>query len=126
MFNELVDKIVVYEAEGAGNARTQKVDIYFNYVGQVDIAYTEEELAELKAQKEQEEGQRMEKQRKCEKAYPCWWKLPSPACPIRIGSLGSPVHKGQPAAARHAAVPVSAVPADGSSMTVRSGAQNKQ
>ena len=40
MFNELVDKIVVYEAEGAGNARTQKVDIYFNYVGQVDIAYT--------------------------------------------------------------------------------------
>ena len=69
MFNELVDKIVVYEAEGAGNARTQKVDIYFNYVGQVDIAYTEEELAELKAQKEQEERQRMEKQRKREKAY---------------------------------------------------------
>ena len=59
MFNELVDKIVVYEAEGAGNARTQKVDIYFNYVGQVDIAYTEEELAKLKAQKEQEERQRM-------------------------------------------------------------------
>lgn len=69
MFNELVDKIVVYEAEGAGNARTQKVDIYFNYVGQVDIAYTEEELAELKAQKEQEERQRLEKQRKREKAY---------------------------------------------------------
>ena len=69
MFNELVDKIVVYEAEGAGNARTQKVDIYFNYVGQVDIAYTEEELAELRAQKEQEERQRMEKQRKREKAY---------------------------------------------------------
>ena len=69
MFNELVDKIVVYEAEGTGNARTQKVDIYFNYVGQVDIAYTEEELAELKVQKEQEERQRMEKQRKREKAY---------------------------------------------------------
>ena len=33
MFNELVDKIVVYEAEGVGKARTQKVDIYFNYVG---------------------------------------------------------------------------------------------
>ena len=40
MFNELVDKIVVYEAEGVGKARTQKVDIYFNYVGQVDIAYS--------------------------------------------------------------------------------------
>ena len=55
MFNELVDKIVVYEAEGVGKARTQKVDIYFNYVGQVDIAYTEEELAEIETQKEQEE-----------------------------------------------------------------------
>ena len=38
----------MYESEGVGKARTQKVDIYFNYVGQVDIAYTEEELAEIK------------------------------------------------------------------------------
>ena len=44
MFSELVDKIVVYEAVGTGKARTQKVDIYFNYVGKVDIAYTEQEL----------------------------------------------------------------------------------
>lgn len=69
MFNELVDKIVVYEAEGVGKARTQKVDIYFNYVGQVDIAYTEEELAEIKEQEEQEEKKRLEKQRHREKAY---------------------------------------------------------
>lgn len=69
MFNELVDKIVVYEAEGVGKARTQKVDIYFNYVGQVDIAYTEEELAEIETQKEQEEQQRLARQRKREKAY---------------------------------------------------------
>lgn len=67
MFNELVDKIVVYEAEGVGKARTQKVDIYFNYVGQVDIAYTEEELAEIETQKEQEEQQRLARQRKREK-----------------------------------------------------------
>ncbi len=48
---------------------TQKVDIYFNYVGQVDIAYTEEELAEIKEQEEQEEKKRLEKQRQREKAY---------------------------------------------------------
>ena len=64
MFTELIDKIVVYESEGVGKARTQKVDIYFNYVEQVDIAYTEEELAEIKEQEEQEE-----KQRQREKAY---------------------------------------------------------
>lgn len=69
MFHELIDKIVVYEAEGVGKARTQKVDIYFNYVGQVDIAYMEEELAEIKAQEEQKEMERLEKQREREKAY---------------------------------------------------------
>ena len=69
MFHELIDKIVVYEAEGVGKARTQKVDIYFNYVGQVDIAYTEEELAEIKAQEEQIEMERLAKQREREKAY---------------------------------------------------------
>lgn len=60
---------MVYESEGVGKARTQKVDIYFNYVGQVDIAYTEEELAEIKEQEEQEEKKRLEKQRQREKAY---------------------------------------------------------
>ncbi len=69
MFAELIDKIVVYEAEGVGKARTQKVDIYFNYVGQVDIAYTEEELAEIKAQEEQIEMERLAKQREREKVY---------------------------------------------------------
>lgn len=68
MFTELIDKIVVYEAEGVGKAKTQKVDIYFNYVGQVDIAYTEEELAEIKEQEEQEEKKRLEKQRQREKS----------------------------------------------------------
>ena len=61
MFHELIDKIVVYEAEGVGKARTQKVDIYFNYVGQVDIAYTEEELAEIKAQEEQKKNGTIDK-----------------------------------------------------------------
>lgn len=36
---------------------------------QVDIAYTEEELAEIKVQEEQEEKKRLEKQREREKAY---------------------------------------------------------
>ena len=54
---ELVDKIVVFEAEGVGKARTQKVDIYFNYVGKVNIVYTEEEMAEMKAKEEQAQRQ---------------------------------------------------------------------
>lgn len=69
MFTELIDKIVVYESEGVGNARTQRVDIYFNYVGQINIAYSEEELAEIKAQEKQKKKERLERQRKREKAY---------------------------------------------------------
>lgn len=69
MFSELVDKIVVYETAGTGKARTQKVDIYFNYVGKVDIAYTEQELEEIRAQEEQAEKERLTRQRAREKAY---------------------------------------------------------
>lgn len=69
MLEELVDKIVVHEAEGIGKSRTQQVDIYFNYVGQVNIAYTEEELAEQQRQEEQAERERVARQRAREKAY---------------------------------------------------------
>ena len=68
MFRELVDKIVVYEAQGVGNARTQQVDIYFNYVGQVNIAYSGEELAEIKAKEEQLAAEKLARQRAAEKA----------------------------------------------------------
>ncbi len=67
MFRELIDKIVVHEAEGKGRNRTQQVDIYFNYVGQVEIALTEEEIAEQKALAEQEEQERIANQRAKEK-----------------------------------------------------------
>ena len=69
MFYELIDKIVVYEAEGVNRARTQKVDIYFNYVGQVNIDYTPEEVAEIQEQEAQTAAERLQKQRAREKAY---------------------------------------------------------
>mgnify|MGYP000053205994 FL=1 len=69
MFYEFIDKIVVYEAEGVSRARTQKVDIYFNYVGQVNIDYTPEEVAEIQAQEAQTAAERLQKQRAREKAY---------------------------------------------------------
>ncbi len=69
MFGELIDRIIVHEGEGEGRNRVQQVDIYFNYVGLVDLAYTDEELAELKAKEEQEAADRLAKQRRREKLY---------------------------------------------------------
>lgn len=68
MLAELVDKLVVHEAEGAGKSRTQQVDIYFNYVGQVNIAYSEEELAEEEKKREQAAAEKLVAQRVREKA----------------------------------------------------------
>ena len=65
----MIDKIIVHEAEGVGNARTQQVDIYFNYAGQIDIAYTEEELAQMKEQEERAEAERIAKEKARSKAY---------------------------------------------------------
>ena len=66
MFYELVDKIVVHEAQGKGNQRTQQIDLYFNYVGEISIAPTEEEKAEIQARIEKEAQEK--KQREREKA----------------------------------------------------------
>ena len=44
ILNALVDKIVVHEAEKKDGKRTQSIDIYYSYVGIVNIP-TEEEMA---------------------------------------------------------------------------------
>lgn len=69
MLRELIDKIVVYEAEGKGNSRTQKLDIYFNFAGPVELPVSEEELAEEAREKEQIEAERLARQRAREKGY---------------------------------------------------------
>jgi len=36
ILNELVEKIVVHQAEGIGKGRTQQLDIYYNFIGILD------------------------------------------------------------------------------------------
>lgn len=68
MFSELVDKIVVHESTGKGKSRTQQVDIYFNFIGELDLAYTEQELAQIQAQIDAVEQERLTRKRLSEKA----------------------------------------------------------
>jgi len=35
--NELVEKIVVHQAQGVGKNRTQQLDIHYNFVGVLDV-----------------------------------------------------------------------------------------
>ena len=59
MVVELIDKIVVYEPSGRKPNREQRIDIYFNFIGQLELAYTTEELAKIKenAQREADKKQ---------------------------------------------------------------------
>ena len=55
MINEFVEKILVHQAEGKGASRTQEVEIFFNFIGKVEIPHeeivlTEEEKAALAEQ----------------------------------------------------------------------------
>ena len=35
--NEFIEKVVVHEATGGRTDRKQKIDVYFNFVGQVEL-----------------------------------------------------------------------------------------
>ncbi len=69
MFRELIDRIIVHEAKGSGGSRTQQVDIYFNYVGMVDIAYTDEELEEIRLKEEREAAEKLASRKEKKKLY---------------------------------------------------------
>ena len=69
MLNALVEKIIIYEAQGKGKAKKQKIDIYFNFIGKFDLAYSEEELAEERLREEILAQERLDRQRKREKEY---------------------------------------------------------
>ena len=46
MINEFVEKILVHQAQGKGASRIQEIEIFFNFVGKVDIPHKEVEVTE--------------------------------------------------------------------------------
>ena len=53
MLNEFIEKIVVHEATGGRGKRIQRIDIYFNFIGQFVAPVKEEEIKQIeKARKE--------------------------------------------------------------------------
>ena len=70
MVRELIDKVIVYPPEGHKPSRTQKVEIYFNFIGQFELAYTPEELEEIRLSEEEENRKRAEHAEEiCRKDY---------------------------------------------------------
>lgn len=60
MAYELIDKIVVHEAEGDRANRHQQVDIYYNFIGDFEVPLTQKEIADAKRKAEKEARQKAE------------------------------------------------------------------
>ena len=61
MINEFVEKILVHQAQGKGASRIQEIEIFFNFVGKVDIPHKEVKTEEEKAALAEQERRRAKK-----------------------------------------------------------------
>ena len=68
MLNELVEKILVHEADKSGGERKQKVDIYFNFIGKFTLPKPEISPEEEQAERERRTLERLEHKREMNKA----------------------------------------------------------
>ena len=69
MVVELIDKIVVHEPVGKKPNREQRIDVYFNFIGQFDLAYSSKELAEMKKQAHKADAEKKARQKKRNQAH---------------------------------------------------------
>ncbi len=69
MVREIIDKIVVHQAEGEFPNRTQQIDIYFNFIGEYRLELTKKELVEKKKAEEKAAKLKNEAQKDYHKQY---------------------------------------------------------
>ena len=68
MLNDFIEKVVVHEAEGGRTKdRTQHVDIYFNFIGNVVLPLSEEEMKAMQAEEAVKEKELAEKKKQASK-----------------------------------------------------------
>jgi DNA invertase Pin-like site-specific DNA recombinase len=69
MLNELVEKVVVHEATGGRTKnRRQQIDIYFNFIGQFEVPYSEAEVAAMEEEARHQEELKEQKRKESRKA----------------------------------------------------------
>ena len=68
MLNDFIEKVVVHEAEGGRTKdRTQQVDIYFNFIGNIVLPLSEEEMKAMQAEEAIKEKELAEKKKQASK-----------------------------------------------------------
>lgn len=70
MLFELIDRVEIGVAKDVENTKVQDIEIYFNFIGDCVIPYTEDELKEMKEREEREEKERDELRKQRKKKMP--------------------------------------------------------
>ena len=63
MLNEFVDRVLVHKADKSSGERTQKVDIYLNFIAKFDVPVTEEQLSQEEIEAEEKRLAKKQKQK---------------------------------------------------------------
>lgn len=69
MLNEFIEKVMVHEATGDRKSRTQRIDIYFNFIGQFVAPVTKEELEQIERAKKEEEERKIQREKEKRRRY---------------------------------------------------------
>lgn len=70
MLHDLIDKVIVHEANGGkGKNRSQELEVYFNFIGKFDLAFSKEEIRAAKKKEEKIEKARVARQKQTQKKY---------------------------------------------------------
>ena len=68
MLNDFIEKVVIHEAEGGRTKdRTQQVDIYFNFIGNFVLPFSEDEVEALQSEEARRAEEIAERKRKSSK-----------------------------------------------------------
>lgn len=98
MIYEFIDRIDIHSPIGGRTNRSQKVDIYFNFIGQFEVPVTEEELQKeaLEQEKMQAEKERQKKERLKENAKRCNEKKAKKRAKLKgDAEAGDPIAKAE-------------------------------
>ncbi len=70
MLHDLIDKVVVHEPNGGkGKNRSQEIEIFFNFIGKFDLAFSKEEIRAARKKEERIEKARAARQKETQKKY---------------------------------------------------------
>ena len=69
MVRGMIDKIVVHDAIAGENGKTQCIEIYFNFVGKINLEYTKKELKDIAKEEERKKKKKDKRTKEVQKKY---------------------------------------------------------